>query len=589
MDSPRNWPLRPLVLLVVLAGLALTVVTAITSVQHAKDTRADWLGEQAELVGIETKEAVRRSVDALTAISVFMETVPASGQDDYVAFASGLDPSFSQIGIGYLAVVPGIELDSYTAAMRSELPGFRVNQLSAQGEVMPVSRDRQTYYPVQYFLPGNILREATAGEAESPLALSVGIDGGSQAEWRPGLDEAVATASPTVSGFVEIAFNETFVGKAFIVAVPVRSDSGEVIGLVAAPMVDFLLPTELDVSTADDITWSIGSDSSDSAGEDGIVTSIEVPGTTWSIAVAPTAGAEAKLAGQPAWLITLMGLAITAATGLLAQLLTTRRGSQQRLAEMDRISTAKDRFLASVSHEIRTPLTIVMGVANELRDRSHDFDFAETRELLELMVEQSDEVSAIVDDLLVAARADYDGIQVNRNRVCLYEQAQHLMESGGVEARLVGGETPALADAARVRQILRNLLSNAARYGGPNIEVRVGSNEEWATLSVVDDGPPISDNERGNIFEAYTTSTDFDPSLGSVGIGLGLFVSNQLANTLGGHLAYEHDGRNSIFCLSLPAPEPPPTHIADTGLSQLDGVVPVADRELVHRSEETSF
>ncbi|MDH3730952.1 MAG: ATP-binding protein [Acidimicrobiia bacterium] len=587
MESPGRARIGRVVMAVAVIGTVLAVVAAITSAQHNKDTRLDWLEDRADLVSLEVREAVERSVDGLSAVAVFLEVSGSTSQSVFDAFVAGLDPELSLIGAAYMPIVEAEDIDEFVAEIRRSSPDFAISEILPDGTVMPASLDRDIYYPVLYFRSGSLLNQALADRDDNPTVLSQGIDARSQPPWRPALDIAIAEDMPTVSEFIEVGFGETFIGKAYIVAVPVHEANGDVVGLVAAPMIDTLLPAELDASLARDITWQLGSVESQRLvhSPSVFVADIELPAMTWSVTVEPTPGASRRLAGTSPWLVGATGLALAAALALFTQLLVARAASRRRLNELDRLSTDKDRFLASVSHEIRTPLTIVMGVANELRDRPQDFDYAETRDLLELMVEQSDEVAAIVDDLLIAARADFDGVAVTPTRVRLFEQAEHLLESGVVTADLVGSETAAIADAARVRQILRNLLTNAGRYGGPNIEVRVGTDDGWATLSVADDGPPIASEHRDTIFQPYTSTGTTDPSLASLGMGLGLFVSTELATILNGTLTYTHDGRYSIFCLKLPAAEPDQQAATAMDLVGNDA----AAKELVYRSEETTF
>ena len=85
----------------------------------------------------------------------------------------------------------------------------------------------------------------------------------------------------------------------------------------------------------------------------------------------------------------------------------------------------------------------------------------------------------------------------------------------------------ALADAGRVRQILRNLIVNASRHGGPDVRVIVRERGAEISIAVCDDGEPIADEQRARIFEPYQGVPGSKYVPGSV--GLGLTVSLQLA------------------------------------------------------------
>jgi len=221
---------------------------------------------------------------------------------------------------------------------------------------------------------------------------------------------------------------------------------------------------------------------------------------------------------------------------------------------MGRASREKDRFLSSVSQERRTPLTVVCGLAHELRDHSQEFEPGEVEELLSMIARQSDEVSAIVEDLLVAARADIGRVTITPKLVDLEHAVAVVLEGTGVEASVVGRGVGAWADPSRVRQILRNLVSNAGRYGGPDKKVMLGADDVWAWVEVMDSGPPIAPEQRGTMFEAYASSPA-DSTSKIPSIGLGLVISHQLAEMLGGRLTYHHDGSYGVFKLQLPATE----------------------------------
>ncbi len=119
-----------------------------------------------------------------------------------------------------------------------------------------------------------------------------------------------------------------------------------------------------------------------------------------------------------------------------------------------------------------------------------------------------------------------------------------------------GDEVAAWADPARARQIIRNLLTNAVRYGGESIRVRSARHNGKVLVSVMDDGPGIPEEQREAIFEPYHRAHRLGTQPESV--GLGLTVSRQLARLMAGDLTYRFDGDRSIFELVLPASAPPP-------------------------------
>ena len=103
----------------------------------------------------------------------------------------------------------------------------------------------------------------------------------------------------------------------------------------------------------------------------------------------------------------------------------------------------------------------------------------------------------------------------------------------------------------RVRQIFRNLLANADRYGGPHITVRVDRFGDVYALSVIDDGAGIPEADRERVFDPYSRAHREVGRTESV--GLGLTVSRQLARLMSGDLSYDYRSGHSIFTVTLPA------------------------------------
>jgi signal transduction histidine kinase len=221
---------------------------------------------------------------------------------------------------------------------------------------------------------------------------------------------------------------------------------------------------------------------------------------------------------------------------------------KSRHEAMSEVVRAKDEFIANVSHELRTPLTAVIGLTSELAGGG--LPEPEMSEMLQLVASQAAEMSNIVDDLLVAARAEVGTVSLEIQPVDLLTELRATLEGLGMQAGLPSATPPVvLADPRRVRQILRNLLTNAQRYGGPDRRVTSGAHGGSAWLAVCDNGPAIPDEQVVRMFEPYATSG------GRESVGLGLAVARQLAELMGGKLAYERRAGESVFRLELPVAE----------------------------------
>ena len=237
------------------------------------------------------------------------------------------------------------------------------------------------------------------------------------------------------------------------------------------------------------------------------------------------------------------------------------RRVQSRTAELkeanrklERLVASKTDFVASVSHELRTPLTSVIGFAELLMDSSSEFNREQRHDLLGAIADQGYELANIVEDLLVAARSEMGDLNVSQVSVNLKAQTAQVLESMRTEEAssiIISGDPQfAIADPQRVRQILRNLLTNAIRYGGLDIGVRIGEPEDGlVTVVVSDDGDGISDDARERILERYEQEGD-DTGV-SDSFGLGLAISRALARLMGGELACQRT-EVTEFILSLP-------------------------------------
>lgn len=223
-----------------------------------------------------------------------------------------------------------------------------------------------------------------------------------------------------------------------------------------------------------------------------------------------------------------------------------------RNEELEHLQQARSAFLATVSHELRTPLTAVVGLAAELRDHIDDLSLSEVSEFTGVIAREATDVAGIVEDLLVVARAEADEVSVAPQSVALDAKVYSVLAAWGkqtVDAIPITGGAVAWADSLRVRQIVRNLVSNARRHGGSNVEVRLSTLGSTARLQLVDDGDPIPEDLQLSMFEPFAHGTADRARPGSV--GLGLWVARHLARAMDGDLVYRADGVN-IFELQLP-------------------------------------
>lgn len=254
----------------------------------------------------------------------------------------------------------------------------------------------------------------------------------------------------------------------------------------------------------------------------------------------------------PVWIrIEMMSMEVSRHSERALLAITDITADKKSHAALEDLVRAKDEFIASISHELRTPLTGVLGLASALAEGTVS-DPEERSELLQMVKAQSQEISYLVEDLLVGARADIGTIAIRSEEIDLASEAFDVIKALGIDCGLVDerSETFAHADSLRVRQIMRNLIVNAERYGGSNKMAIVRSAGDVAIFEMWDDGPAIPEDAQERIFQPYGRAHRHEGTTASV--GLGLAVSRQLALLMGGTLEYAYDA-GSVFRLVLPA------------------------------------
>lgn len=234
-------------------------------------------------------------------------------------------------------------------------------------------------------------------------------------------------------------------------------------------------------------------------------------------------------------------------------------------SELEQLIESKDDFVATVSHELRTPLTSIVGFAEELRLNFDDYSREEITDFIELIATEGSDMAHLVEDLLVVARMDAGRVTVSPAFIDLAEETGRVAaQIGTLEADAQLDTAKCWADERRVRQIIRNLLTNAVRYGGESIRLTTSVIGSQAVLEVADNGRGVAPPLRDRIFGRYQRGHVRDGQTQS--IGLGLAVSRDLARLLGGDLTYDHSDGWSRFSLLLPidadsAIERPPTDV----------------------------
>lgn len=233
---------------------------------------------------------------------------------------------------------------------------------------------------------------------------------------------------------------------------------------------------------------------------------------------------------------------------------------QQRQVELERrleternLSRAREEFIANASHELRTPLTGITGLALMLAEDPIIEQSESARELLDLVVSESYDLARMVEDLLTAARIDAGALHFTFENVKILDEAHEsagAMQKSGASIEIDCDRATVRADRLRLRQVLRNLLSNSIKYGGRSIRIVGRVEGRTYVCSVVDDGPGIPEEVAGRLFERFVHQGKDTAVRESV--GLGLAIVHALANGMGGSITYQRTAGETHFILRLP-------------------------------------
>jgi signal transduction histidine kinase len=250
--------------------------------------------------------------------------------------------------------------------------------------------------------------------------------------------------------------------------------------------------------------------------------------------------------------LTLIGLAYLA-TAIPSLASTTRAvlRAADEAAETQRLQAEFRAHLASmVAHELRNPLAGVRGFVDVLATEGANLTESEREEYLAIVASQTASLEGIVEDLLVAVQDENDRLSVDEvsfDAVPLIERVVQEFGPGSSESVSIDAPVSAVAvgDPQRVAQIVRNLLSNAKKYGGRRIDVKCSTEPSTVRIAVSDDGGGIAPEDVARMFERFEGT-----ARGAGGYGLGLPISRQLAQAMGGDLVYE-SGSGATFVLTL--------------------------------------
>ena len=235
------------------------------------------------------------------------------------------------------------------------------------------------------------------------------------------------------------------------------------------------------------------------------------------------------------------------------------------VTERHRNEERRKEFVANVSHELRTPLTNVRSYAETLRDGGGEIPPEVSVNFLDIIINETDRMTHIVQDLLILSRLDAGNTEMAFTRFPFGEAIESVVRANALNARArnheltfrAEGELPYVeGDRNRLEQVMMNIIGNAIKYtpDGGHIRVTAGltADGQQVWMDVWDDGIGIPEESRARVFERFYR-VDKARSRESGGTGLGLSIAWEIIQRHRGTLTLPpHDGPGTTFRVTLP-------------------------------------
>jgi signal transduction histidine kinase len=220
----------------------------------------------------------------------------------------------------------------------------------------------------------------------------------------------------------------------------------------------------------------------------------------------------------------------------------------------------KSVFISVISHELKTPVALIKGYVGTLRRDDANWDREIIQDSLEVIEEEADRLTDLIENLLDASRLQAGGIKLNRTDIAFGSFADRLAEKFRTQTDkhpIVVDFPPdfpvVVADEVRLEQVLSNLLSNAIKYSPSGGEIRISGNvrPEQVIICVKDQGPGIAPGDIPHIFDRFYRADS--ASRTTKGAGLGLYLTRAVVEAHGGRIWVDPQTVGGArICFSLP-------------------------------------
>jgi signal transduction histidine kinase len=285
------------------------------------------------------------------------------------------------------------------------------------------------------------------------------------------------------------------------------------------------------------------------AWEDAKLVEAEAPGATIAVWTTP----EAPFFGEEELAIL---RALGAVTGLALDRVRLYQAEHEARLQLERANELKANFIALAAHELRTPMTTIHGFVTTLHHLGDRLDAEQREHVREALIQQTNRMARLVEQLLDLSRLDADAIEIVRERVDVRAQVEEIVQTVAADPQAVEvavpDDTEATVDRNVLDRVIGNLLTNAFRYGMPPVIVSAERTDRHLRVTVEDRGRGVPPEFIPDLFERFSRSEGSRAS--AVGTGLGLAIARSYARAHGGDLVYEDAiPSGAKFRLVLPA------------------------------------
>jgi len=245
------------------------------------------------------------------------------------------------------------------------------------------------------------------------------------------------------------------------------------------------------------------------------------------------------------------------------ELMTQQQELIEKTGEVERANQLKSEFLANMSHGLRTPLNVIIGFSELMRDEVPGKLNDEQRQCLDDIQSSGKHLLNLINKVLDLSKVESGKTKLNLTNLALTEVIESLARTmlpmlaprqHSLDVEVEEGLPLVYADKAKVKEVLLNLLSNAAKFtpDGGKLKIEAVREDSWCRVSVIDNGIGIKKEDQEQIFEPfYQLDNPLTKERG--GTGLGLALAKHIIEKHGGQIRVESEyGRGSRFTFTLP-------------------------------------